>query len=56
MKFDTDMHEGYLMAILESIQVTFKYLLNIDDMKWIIKRLNQYVEEEIKHRDSKGLK
>lgn len=53
MKFDNEIHEGYLMAILESITTIFSRLCSLDDIRWIMARLNIWVDGEIEHRNKK---
>lgn len=50
MKFDSEIHEGYLMAILESFTTIFSKLCSLDDIRWIMTRLNQWVDGEIEYR------
>lgn len=50
MKFDSEIHEGYLMAILESITTIFSKLLTLDDIRWVMSRLHQWEASEIHAR------
>lgn len=50
MKFDSEMHEGYLMGILDSIETIFKKLLTSDDIIWVVGRLNKWVDDELESR------
>lgn len=48
--FETEIQEGYVMAVSESIEVIFQKLLSADEIKWVMNRLNKWVEFELNNR------
>lgn len=48
--FATEMQEGYLMAIEESITSIFAKQLSLDEMEWVLDRVNKWYEYERRAR------